>query len=491
MSLILTINSGSSSLKFKLFHSSIALKLGSNQSRQSNAQPGSEALRLLIKGSISNIRQSGQRPSIVIIFADSPEDGKGEKPEDIKGEDGLDENNSPEECLQRVFKHIDNIHTSQFAHSISETNKSILELITIVTHRVVHGGTADSPMQIPPGGDEAQLQNLEELSSFAPLHNHSALLIIKACIRHLPHSTQILAFDTLFHRTIPTHVYTYPLPPSKSDNASEPLPIPLRKYGFHGLSYRSILRSVGTHLEKPTNELNAVIAHLGSGGSCCLVWKGQSWDTSMGLSPLDGLVGGTRSGSVDPTLIFHHMPDCGEKVELAEGVPITKAEILLNKESGLKAIAGTSDFGTIVKSISNPSYSQTKENATKEEHYKLAYDIYLDRLLNYISTYLVKLTFLVSSTSQRDPINLIFTGGIGAKSSRLRSDVCHWLGSTFQCEIDEGKNDVGLDGEVNVAEITRSSNDGSSGKQRLRVFVCETDEELEAAIMVQECLGRA
>lgn len=156
------------------------------------------------------------------------------------------------------------------------------------------------------------------------------MLIVKTCLHTLPNSLSILCFDTLFHRTIPNYRRTYAIstPPHKT-------PVPLLKYGFHGLSYGSILRQIASHLDKPTSEVNIVVAHLGSGGSCCLIQGGESKDTTMGVTPLEGLPGGTRSGTIDPSLIFHHTPDCSETVKWS-GRDITKAEYVLNKESGFK-----------------------------------------------------------------------------------------------------------------------------------------------------------
>lgn len=146
-----------------------------------------------------------------------------------------------------------------------------------------------------------------------------------ACLEHLPESRQVLCFDTLFHQSIPPHVYTYPLAPPATATS-----IPYRKYGAHGLSYASVLSSVSAHLQKPAEELNLVVAHLGSGASVCAIKEGKSLDTSMGLTPLDGLPGGSRSGSVDPVLIFHHTKDASELVDF-KGTKLSKGEMILNK----------------------------------------------------------------------------------------------------------------------------------------------------------------
>ena len=162
--------------------------------------------------------------------------------------------------------------------------------ITHACHRVVHGGDAPRPHII----DNSTYHHLEQLMDLAPLHNQSALSIVKACTKALPNATNIAYFDSSFHQTIPEAVYTYPIDPKIAKKNG------LRKYGFHGLSYAFITRSVATFLGKDPAETNIIALHLGSGASACAIKNGQSLDTSMGLTPVAGLPGATRSGSVDP-----------------------------------------------------------------------------------------------------------------------------------------------------------------------------------------------
>jgi acetate kinase len=136
--------------------------------------------------------------------------------------------------------------------------------------------------------------HIEALSDLAPLHNGAALGIVESCIRKLPDTTNIACFDTQFHMSLPPHVYTYPINQERARKNG------LRKYGFHGLSYSFITRSVAKFLQKDVSQLNIIALHLGSGASACAIKGGKSWDTSMGLTPLSGLPGATRSGSVDP-----------------------------------------------------------------------------------------------------------------------------------------------------------------------------------------------
>jgi acetate kinase len=164
------------------------------------------------------------------------------------------------------------------------------EDITHTCHRVVHGGDYDAPKVIT---DETY-HYLEVLSELAPLHNGPALEIVKSCIRVLPAAKNIAYFDSQFHQTIPEHIRTYPIDLDIAKNNK------LRKYGFHGISYSFITRAVAEFLGQEKGGLNLIALHLGSGASACAIKGGKSWDTSMGLTPLAGLPGATRSGSVDP-----------------------------------------------------------------------------------------------------------------------------------------------------------------------------------------------
>lgn len=169
-----------------------------------------------------------------------------------------------------------------------EINKK--EDVDIACHRVVHGGNYDAPKII----DNDTYHHLEKLTDLAPLHNASALEIVKFCIKELPETRNIAVFDSQFHQTIPEHIHTYPIDQEIAKKNG------LRKYGFHGISYSFITRSVADFLGKKPSETNLIVLHLGSGASACAIKNGKSQDTSMGLTPLAGLPGATRSGSVDP-----------------------------------------------------------------------------------------------------------------------------------------------------------------------------------------------
>ena len=162
--------------------------------------------------------------------------------------------------------------------------------VGIVCHRIVHGGDYTKPQLISNG----TYHHLEDLNDLAPLHNANSLGIVQLCIQALPTARNVACFDSQFHATIPEHIRTYPIDQEVARNNR------LRKYGFHGISYSFITRATAEFLGKPRDDVHIIALHLGSGASACAIRGGKSWDTSMGLTPLAGLPGATRSGSVDP-----------------------------------------------------------------------------------------------------------------------------------------------------------------------------------------------
>ncbi|KAG6286902.1 hypothetical protein E4U09_006472 [Claviceps aff. purpurea] len=312
--------------------------------------------------------------------------------------------------------------------------------IQIACHRIVHGGDYSDSHIINPD----TYHHLERLSDLAPLHNGAALNIVASCIKQLPDATNMACFDSQFHSTIPAHISTYPINPAVAKNSH------LRKYGFHGLSYAFITRSVAAFLGKEEGKLNIIALHLGSGASACAIRGGKSWDTSMGLTPLAGLPGATRSGSIDPSLVFHYASDVGKLSPAStKHLHISKAEEILNKQSGWKGLTGTTDFGEIASS-SDPQH-------------KLAFDIFVDRVCGFVGSYYVSLGGQVDA--------LVFAGGIGEKSSRLRREVVRQMGC-LGFLIDEERNEGELEGVVE---------DVGSAEGRHRVLVCRTDEQFEMA----------
>ena len=265
-----------------------------------------------------------------------------------------------------------------------------------------------------------------------------------ACHEHLPKVTNVACFDSSFHSLMPDYVKSYAIDQKIAKEKG------LRKYGFHGLSYSYILRAVAKHLNKPQDETSIIALHLGSGASACAIKNGQSIDTTMGLTPVSGLPGGTRSGDIDPSLVFHYTSDAAKfSPSSTSDLHISKAEEILNKQSGWKALTGTSNFAEIAK----PDAPDT---------HRLALDIFVDRIIGYIGSYYVKLGGQVDA--------LVFAGGIGEKSAYLRQLVtskCACLGFTIVQE----RNDA-VDGSRVVSEI------GPGNKKTLVVF---TDEDWEMA----------
>ncbi|MCJ1290531.1 hypothetical protein MMC34_002070 [Xylographa carneopallida] len=316
---------------------------------------------------------------------------------------------SQESAFEAILDHLTSDHDLR---DISDRDS-----ITHACHRVVHGGDAPTAHVIDP----ATYHRLEELMDLAPLHNAGALSIVKECQKALPKTTNIAYFDSSFHQTIPDATRTYLIDPKIAQRNG------LRKYGFHGISYAFITRTVAEYLNKDPEDTTIIALHLGSGASACAIKNGKSLDTSMGLTPLEGLPGATRSGS---------------------------AEDILNKKSGWKALTGTTDFGHIAGSAAPEC--------------QLAFAIVVDRILGFIGSYYVKLDGRVDA--------LVFAGGIGEKGASLRAAIvnkCRCLGF----ELDE---------ERNAAPIEHVVQDVGREGARHRTLVCRTDEQFE---MARSCAG--
>ncbi|KAM0437478.1 hypothetical protein ACHAPT_001840 [Fusarium lateritium] len=317
--------------------------------------------------------------------------------------------------------------------------------IAIASHRIVHGGDYDRSQIIT----HDTYHHLEELSDLAPLHNGVALSIVDTCIKALPDTVNVACFDSQFHTTLPPHIYTYPINPkiAKSNR--------LRKYGFHGISYAFITRSVAEFLGKDVSKLNIIALHLGSGASACAIKGGKSWDTSMGLTPLAGLPGATRSGSVDPSLVFHYASDVGKLSPAStKHLHISRAEEILNKESGWKSMTGTTNFG-IVADSDDPTH-------------RLAFDIFVDRVSGFIGSYFVSLEGRIDA--------LVFAGGIGEHSAKLRSAVVERV-ACLGFALDETRN------KEPVKDVVQELGSPSASQ---RVLVCQTDEQFEMARLCAE-----
>jgi acetate kinase len=300
----------------------------------------------------------------------------------------------PQECLisRGTLEHIGE-KGSEFADHYSGL-KTILEKvdsIEAVGHRVVHGA---EKFKKPARVNRKVIIGIKECCAIAPLHNPANLSGILACQKLLPGVKQVAVFDTAFHQSIPVHAYIYGLPYEYYQK------LKVRKYGFHGTSHEYVAAEAGRILRKPLNKLKLISCHLGNGCSITAINNGKSIDTSMGFTPLEGLVMGTRCGDVDPALVTHIMRK--KKIDALD------MERILNKESGLKGISG----------ISNDMRSLEIKAKAGNKRARLAIDIFIYRIRKYIGAYLSVLGGLDA---------LIFTAGIGENQSSIRNNICRGL----------------------------------------------------------------
>jgi acetate kinase len=302
--------------------------------------------------------------------------------------------------------------------------------VELVGHRVVHGGEV---FTAPTVIDDGVVARLRDLVPLAPLHNPANITGIEVARRHWPDVPHVAVFDTAFHRTLAPHAYRYAVPDDWYARHQ------VRRYGFHGTSVAYVAGRTAAVLGRPLDELDLIVAHLGNGASVTAIHAGRSVDTSMGLSPLEGLVMGTRSGDVDPTVIAH--------VATASGRPAADVIDDLSRASGLVGLCGDSDMRPIIERAERADPAAA-----------LAIDVFVHRLRKYVGAYLAVL-------GRCDA--LVFTGGIGERSALIRQRACAGL-DVLGIAVDPGRN--GAHREV-------ASPDGSA----TAVLVIATDEELEIA----------
>jgi acetate kinase len=305
--------------------------------------------------------------------------------------------------------------------------------IKAVGHRVVHGGEEFTGSVVI---NDKVIASIEKFADLAPLHNPPNLTGIKAAQKGLPAATQVACFDTAFHTTIPQTAYIYALPYEIYEKYR------VRRYGFHGTSHRYVARRCAALMGKHKYDVNVITCHLGNGCSITAVKNGKSIDTSMGLTPLEGLVMGTRSGDFDPAILFY-LADKGYTIE--------QLNDMCNKKSGLLGISG----------VSNDMRNLSLAAQAGNERARLAFDIFCYRIKKYIGTYTAVLGRLDA---------IIFTGGIGENNPDIRAQVCSEL-TQIGVSIDPVLNI-----EANHAEGLITSPDS-----RVKVFVIPTNEELAIA----------
>lgn len=305
--------------------------------------------------------------------------------------------------------------------------------IVAVGHRVVHGGPRFSDPVII---DDATVAEIDELVPLAPLHNPGALAGIVAARDRFGGIPHVAVFDTAFFATLPAAARTFAIPRELAEGHR------IRRYGFHGTSHHYVSRAGADHLGRDVADLNQIVLHLGNGCSASAVAGGVAVETSMGLTPLQGLVMGTRSGDVDPGLhtFLHH--------EL--GLSVDDIDTLLNKKSGLLGLAGVNDFREL-----------EQRRADGDEAAQLAFDVYVHRIKHYVGAYIA----LLGSV---DVIS--FTAGVGENNAALRAAALNGLGA-LGIEVDAERNSADARGTRVI----------STGTARTMVLVVPTNEELEIA----------
>jgi len=396
---VLVINSGSSSVKYQLIDM--------------------EGEEVLCRGIAERIGLHGSR----IVHR-------------IAGEKHIIEKDLPnhEVALQEVLK----VLTDEKLGAIKDLSE-----INAVGHRVVHGGEKFASSVLI---DEEVMKVLEENVDLAPLHNPPNIMGIRAIQKLLPGVPNVAVFDTAFHQSMPKKAYLYAIPMELYEKHG------IRRYGFHGTSHRYVSRRAAEILGKPYESLKIITAHLGNGASIAAVMYGKSVDTSMGFTPLEGLVMGTRSGDIDPAIVIH--------LQKKLGMSADEVYNLLNKKSGVLGIYGkSSDMRDI-------------EEAALEgdEIARLALDIYEYRIAKYIGAY---------AAAMNGVDVIVFTAGVGENSPLIREEICERYLTYLGVKIDKGENDIR--GEERII---------STPDSKVTVMVIPTNEELVIARDTKEIVEK-
>jgi acetate kinase len=307
--------------------------------------------------------------------------------------------------------------------------------IGAVVHRVVHGGEHFS---VPTIVDDAVMRQLGDLAALAPLHNPPAIRAIRGARELFARIPHVAVFDTAFHATLPPHAREYALP------ADIRARFGVRRFGFHGISHGGVATRVAALLHRNSRELRIVSCHLGNGASVTAIDRGRSVDTSMGMTPLEGLVMGTRSGDLDP----------GAMIELARRMTPAALDDLLNGKSGLVGLTGTQDLRAI------------EERASRgDADCKLALDLYVHRLRKYVGGYAAVLGGIDA---------IVFTGGVGERSAWVRERCVAMLGFLGATIDDQRNRDARVDAAVPAIDV-------ASAQSRVRIVVLRADEEFSMA----------
>ena len=386
---ILVINCGSSSLKYQLINS--------------------ETEGVLAKGLCERIGIDG-------MLTYQPEGGEKEKSEIAMP--------THTEAINAVLAALTN-EKSGVIKSLSE--------VGAVGHRVVHGGEKFTSSCLI---NDESMKAIEECNDLAPLHNPVNLIGIRACQELMPGVPMVAVFDTAFHQTMPDVAYTYGIPYEYYEKYK------VRRYGFHGTSHSYVSKRTAEIVGKPYDQMKIIVCHLGNGASISAVNCGKSVDTSMGLTPLEGLVMGTRSGDLDPAII--------DFVGKKEGLSLDEMNEVLNKKSGMLGISGVSSDGRDLEAAAE----------TGNKRAQLALDVFDYRVIKYIGAYAAAMNGVDA---------IAFTAGIGENNIKMRKDVCSSL-TYLGVKLDEEKNNVR--GEERII---------SADDSKVQVLLVPTNEELAIA----------
>ena len=324
--------------------------------------------------------------------------------------------------------------------NVLEKDQSLLDSIVACGHRIVQGGDIYSQPTLI--NDEVE-ENIKKVIPFAPLHNPAHLLGIDAARANFPKIPHVAVFDTAFHQTMPPKAYRYAIPEEYYTD------LHLRKYGAHGTSHMFLSQEAAKLLGKPLEETNLITCHLGNGASVTAVKGGKCVDTSMGLTPLDGLIMGTRSGCIDASVVFF----------ICERMGMTPDEVkeVLNKKSGMMAVSGvSSDFRPIVAGMNEGN-----------ERCKLALQMYAYRLAKFIASYYVPLGGHIDA--------IVFSGGVGENGPTTRKFVCAELQEAFGIKLD---NEANYNAKVFMGVDKQLI---STPDSKVKVYVIATNEELVIA----------
>jgi len=306
--------------------------------------------------------------------------------------------------------------------------------IGAVGHRVVHGGEAFSETVLI---DDRVQQAVEDHIQLAPLHNPPNLLGIAVAREVLPNVPQVAVFDTAFHQTMPAHAFAYPIPYELYEQHR------IRRYGFHGTSHRYVAARAAKMLGRPLAETNLITAHLGNGASVAAIRNGESIDTSMGLTPLEGLAMGTRCGDIDPAIIPF--------LARIKGMPVADIDNLLNKKSGMLGVSGVSNDMRAVEQAADDGNQRAV----------LALDMFCYRIKKYVGAYTAALG---------DVHALVFTAGVGENSDTVRQRVCANLDNLgYKLDVDKNRGLRSKEADIATAD------------SRCRILVVPTNEELMIA----------